>query len=74
MKAEDGIWPNLKTENTSVALKRPDLSFVTFSSFAKENEIFDTMVNACILLILVRNKKNRKIVHKLQYLLCYKWK
>ena len=26
MKAEDGIWINLKTENPSVALKRPDLS------------------------------------------------
>ena len=25
MKAEDGIWLNLKTENPSVALKRPDL-------------------------------------------------
>ena len=25
MKAEDGIWHNLKTENSSVALKRPDL-------------------------------------------------
>ena len=25
MKAEDGIWLNLKTEIPSVALKRPDL-------------------------------------------------
>ena len=31
MKAEDGIWLNLKTENPSVALKRPDL-FVFFLS------------------------------------------
>ena len=30
MKAEDGIWLNLKTENPSVALKRPDLLGVEF--------------------------------------------
>ena len=32
MKAEDGIWLNLKTENPSVALKRPDLySFLMYN-------------------------------------------
>ena len=37
MKAEDGIWPNLKTENTSVALKRPDLLYfmVDFTKVVK---------------------------------------
>ena len=40
-----------------MALKRPDLPFVTFSSFAKENENFGTMVNASNLLILFAIKK-----------------
>ena len=30
MKADDDIWLNLKTENQSVALKRPDLSIEYF--------------------------------------------